>query len=133
MRDDNKALAVEAYKAWGFKKLSNEVIDVLNMWANYVYGPLLVNKKRFIQNKNTGRNGKDIAKEVYKKLKKLGGVTPPREFVLIDRAAVGLGSVFMHLNAKLNWHQLLEEMIENFDENTLKIKQEKVLKEVGLK
>ena len=133
MRDDNNALAVEAYKAWGFKKLSNEVIDVLNMWANYVYGPLLVDKKRFIQNKNTGKNGKDIAKEVYKKLKKLGGVTPPREFVLIDRAAVGLGSVFMHLNAKLNWHQLLEEMIENFDENTLKIKQEKVLKEVGLK
>ena len=70
---------------------------------------------------------------LYKKLKKLGGVTPPKEFVLIDRAAVGLGSVFMHLNAKLNWHQLLEEMIENFDENTLKIKQEKVLKEVGLK
>ena len=28
---------------------------------------------------------------------------PPREFVLMDRGAVGLGSVFLRLHAELNW------------------------------
>ena len=107
--------------------------SILNVWANYIYGPLLEDKKRFIQNKNSGKNGKDLAKKVYKKLKRLGGVTPPKEFVLIDRAAVGLGSVFMHLNAKLNWHHLVEDMIKDFDQEILKKRQDKVLKEVGLK
>ena len=133
MRDGNRELAIEAYKAWGFKRLSDDVIDILNVWANYIYGPLLEDKKRFIQNKNSGKNGKDLAKKVYKKLKRLGGVTPPKEFVLIDRAAVGLGSVFMHLNAKLNWHHLVEDMIKDFDQEILKKRQDKVLKEVGLK
>ena len=89
---------------------------MLNVWAQYIYGPLLEDKIRPIQEKNRNKNGKEIAKKVYKNLKKVGGVKPPREFVLIDRAAVGLGSVFMHLNAQLNWHQLIEEMIENFDQ-----------------
>ena len=106
---------------------------MLNVWAQYIYGPLLEDKIRPIQEKNRNKNGKEIAKKVYKNLKKVGGVKPPREFVLIDRAAVGLGSVFMHLNAQLNWHQLIEEMIENFDQEKLKTRQNKLLKEVGLK
>ena len=133
IRDQDRELAINAYKAWGFKKLSKEVIEVLNVWAQYIYGPLLEDKIRPIQEKNRNKNGKEIAKKVYKNLKKVGGVKPPREFVLIDRAAVGLGSVFMHLNAQLNWHQLIEEMIENFDQEKLKTRQNKLLKEVGLK
>ena len=42
-------LAVEAYKTWGFKKINKELIKILNLWASYIYGPLLENKKRFIQ------------------------------------------------------------------------------------
>ena len=133
IRDQDRDLAIKAYKAWGFKKLSKEVIEVLNVWAQYIYGPLLEDKIRPIQEKNRNKNGKEIAKKVYKNLKKVGGVKPPKEFVLIDRAAVGLGSVFMHLNAQLNWHQLIEEMIENFDQEKLKTRQNKLLKEVGLK
>ena len=133
IRDQDRELAINAYKAWGFKKLSKEVIEVLNVWAQYIYGPLLEDKIRPIQEKNRNKNGKEIAKKVYKNLKNAGGVKPPREFVLIDRAAVGLGSVFMHLNAQLNWHQLIEEMIENFDQEKLKTRQNKLLKEVGLK
>ena len=34
MRDDNNELAIEAYKAWGFRKLSDEVIEVLNILIN---------------------------------------------------------------------------------------------------
>jgi len=133
IRDQDRELAINAYKSWGFKNLSKEVIEVLNVWAQYIYGPLLEDKIRPIQEKNRNKNGKEIAKKVYKNLKNAGGVKPPREFVLIDRAAVGLGSVFMHLNAQLNWHQLVEEMIENFDQEKLKIRQNKLLKEVGLK
>ena len=48
---------------------------------------------------------------VQRRLREIGGVTPPREFVLMDRAAIGLGSVFMHLQAEINWHQLFMELI----------------------
>ena len=33
----------------------------------------------------------------------------------MDRAAVGLGSVFMHLKAEINWHRLFHELIDDFD------------------
>ena len=36
---------------------------------------------------------------MHSRLREVGGVTPPREFVFMDRAAIGLGSVFMHLEA----------------------------------
>ena len=39
--NDDRDLAVSAYESWGFRGLSREVIDVLNRWAHFVYGPLL--------------------------------------------------------------------------------------------
>jgi len=128
MRDNNQRLAINAYKSWGFNNLSKDLIKVLNVWALYIYGPLLENKKRQIQDPKAEKNGKVIASNVYKELKKLGGVSPPKEFVLIDRAAVGLGSVFMHLKAELNWHKIIEELIENFDEQELHNRQKNILK-----
>tara|TARA_B100000686_G_scaffold88296_1_gene95036 strand:+ start:4036 stop:5385 length:1350 start_codon:yes stop_codon:yes gene_type:complete len=133
IRDNNEELAIKAYKAWGFKNLTKEIINILHIWATYIYGPLIEDKKRFIQDNNATKNGKVIASSVYKELKKLGGISPPKEFVMIDRAAVGLGSVFMHLNAKLNWHKILEEMISEFDEKALHKKQKYALDKVGLK
>ena len=132
MRDDNQKLAIKAYEAWGFDNLNKDLIKVLNIWAAYIYGPLLENKKRYIQDPKALSNGKDIASNVYKELKKLGGVSPPKEFVLIDRAAVGLGSVFMHLNAQLNWHKIVEDLIEGFDERELARKQKELLKKTGV-
>jgi hypothetical protein len=38
----------------------------------------------------------------------------PREFVLMDRAAIGLGGVFLHLRAKLNWHDMFNDTIRGF-------------------
>ena len=133
IRDNNEELAIKAYKAWGFKNLTKDIINILHIWATYIYGPLIEDKKRFIQDNNAAKNGKEIASSVYKELKKLGGISPPKEFVMIDRAAVGLGSVFMHLNAKLNWHKILEEMISEFDEKTLHKKQKNALEKIGLK
>ena len=61
-------------------------------------------------------------------MRRLGGVTPPREFVFMDRAAVGLGSVFMHLRASINWHRLFNDLIEDFDADSLAKRQAKALK-----
>jgi hypothetical protein len=32
----------------------------------------------------------------------------------MDRAAIGLGGVYLHLDAKLNWYRLFNETIEGF-------------------
>ena len=37
----------------------------------------------------------------------------------MDRAALGLGSVFMHLKAEVNWHRLFHELIDDFDAERL--------------
>ncbi|HUB97644.1 MAG TPA: AarF/ABC1/UbiB kinase family protein [Stellaceae bacterium] len=112
---DDEALAVSAYESWGFQNLDRGVIDVLNRWARYVYAPLLEDRKRRIQELEPGSTGRDVAEDVHRELRRLGGVKPPREFVFMDRAAVGLGSVFMHLKAEINWHRLFHELIDDFD------------------
>ena len=124
---DDEALAVAAYESWGFKKLSRELIDVLNQWARYVYAPLLEDRKRRIQEAEHGKMGRDIAAAVHRELRRLGGVQPPREFVFMDRAAVGLGSVFLHLKAEINWHRLFHELIDDFDADRLADRQRAAL------
>ena len=120
-------LAVEAYRTWGFKKINKELIKILNLWASYIYGPLLENKRRFIQGDGKKGYGFAIANKVYKKLKQIGGVEPPKEFVFIDRAAIGMGSLFMKLNVRLNWYELFNNLIKDFELNHIKKKQEEIL------
>ena len=76
--------------------------------------------------------GRDIAEEVHRELRRLGGVKPPREFVFMDRAAIGLGAVFLHLNAKLNFHRLFNEAIESFSVAQVRKRQAAALTKVGL-
>src|SRR5260370_22606947 len=57
----DRDLAVHAYRSWGFGNLSNEVIDVLNRWALFVYGPLLEDRARLIQEKASGVYGAAVA------------------------------------------------------------------------
>jgi predicted unusual protein kinase regulating ubiquinone biosynthesis (AarF/ABC1/UbiB family) len=108
-------LAVHAYRTWGFEDLRKEVIETLNLWAAFVYAPLLEDRPRLIEETNSGNEGRRVVFNVQRRLREIGGVTPPREFVLMDRAAIGLGSVFMHLQAEINWHQLFMELISDFD------------------
>ena len=131
--NDDRDLAVSAYESWGFKGLSREVIDVLNRWAHFVYGPLLEDKERKIQDAETGIYGREVAEGVHAELRRLGPVTPPKEFVFMDRAAIGLGSVFMHLKAEINWYQLFHELIQGFDVKALDRRQKAALKDAGLK
>ncbi|MBM3598475.1 MAG: AarF/ABC1/UbiB kinase family protein [Alphaproteobacteria bacterium] len=128
----DQSLAVHAYETWGFKGLTQEVIDVLNLWAEFVYAPLLEDRARRIQEKSSGVYGRAVAEKVHAELRRLGGVKPPREFVFMDRAAIGLGSVFMHLKAEINWHRLFHELIRDFDEAKLARRQARALAKVGL-
>jgi hypothetical protein len=50
----------------------------------------------------------------------------------MDRAAIGLGSVFMHLKAEVNWHNLFHELIGGFDVKKLKQRQNRALKAAGV-
>jgi predicted unusual protein kinase regulating ubiquinone biosynthesis (AarF/ABC1/UbiB family) len=128
----DRDLAVEAYRRWGFGNLSNEMIAVLNRWALYVYGPLLDDRTRRIQEKGNGADGAEIVESVHRDIRRLGGVRPPREFVFMDRAAVGLGSVFLHLKAEINWHRLFHELIDDFNEAALAARQRRALEAAGV-
>lgn len=132
LRDDNHDQAVAAYESWGFVGLDKETIGILNRWARFVYTPLLHDGIRPIQEMRGGAYGRELAMHVHAELKRLGGVTPPREFVLMDRVAVGLGSVFMRLKAEVNWHRLFEGLIGAFDTEALTSRQKQIAKKAGL-
>jgi predicted unusual protein kinase regulating ubiquinone biosynthesis (AarF/ABC1/UbiB family) len=133
LRDDDRELAIHAYETWGFKDLSDEMIDVLHLWAEFVYAPLLENRSRKIQEEEDGVvYGARVAEKVHGELRRLGGVAPPREFVLMDRAAIGLGSVFLRLHAEINWYELFHDLIGGFDVQALARRQTAALKKAGV-
>jgi len=133
LQTDDRARVVHAYETWGFKNLSNELIDILNIWARFIYAPLLDDRIRTVADGvKPGEYGRRQAFEVHKALKEKGPVTVPREFVFMDRAAVGLGAVFLHLKAELNYHRLFENEIERFSLENLEQKQKEALAASGL-
>jgi predicted unusual protein kinase regulating ubiquinone biosynthesis (AarF/ABC1/UbiB family) len=112
---NDRDLVVHAYETWGFNGLSNELIEALNIWAQFIYGPLLDDRERTIAEGTTpGEYGRKEAFTVHKILREKGPVTVPREFVFMDRAAIGLGGVFLHLNARQNWYRLFNNTIDGF-------------------
>lgn len=131
-RDDRK-LAASAYERWGFAKLDNALIDALNIWARFIYAPLLDDRVRTVANGvSPAEYGRREVFEVHKRLKALGPVKPPREFVFMDRAAIGLGAVFLHLRAELNFRRLFVEAIESFSTEALAARQAEALRDAGL-
>ena len=79
-----------------------------------------------------GEYGRRQAFQVHQALKQKGPVTVPREFVFMDRAAVGLGSVFLHLNAELNFRRLFETEVGEFSLESLIERQQNALAVAGL-
>ncbi|NHN87272.1 ABC1 kinase family protein [Acetobacter conturbans] len=132
LRQNDDDRAADAYKMWGFTNISHETVKVLNEWARFLYGPLMEDRVRTINEDVETVFGRDIAGRVHTGLQRTGGVKPPREFVLVDRSAIGLGSVFMRLGAKLNWYRLFQDLIKDFDEDTLAARQQEALKAAGL-
>lgn len=130
--EEDEARVVSAYERWGFKDLKRELIDVLNIWARFIYGPLLTDRVRSIADGvSPAEYGRKEAFRVHSALKELGRVTVPQEFVFMDRAAIGLGGVFLHLRAELNFFRLFNEQIEGFSAKTVAERQGKVLASSG--
>jgi predicted unusual protein kinase regulating ubiquinone biosynthesis (AarF/ABC1/UbiB family) len=113
---NDRALIVHAYETWGFGGLSNELIDILNIWAHFIYGPMLEDRVRTIADTvKPGAYGRKEAFKVHQGLQEKGPVRVPREFVFMDRAAIGLGGVFLRLNAELNYYRLFNDAIAGAD------------------
>jgi predicted unusual protein kinase regulating ubiquinone biosynthesis (AarF/ABC1/UbiB family) len=113
-RDDG--VAARAYRGWGFRAVTPELVRVMNMWARFIFTPLLDDRIRLVDDGvPAAEYGLKQANEVHARLKELGGIRPPREFVFMDRAAIGLGGVLIRLRARLNFHRLFEEEIADFD------------------
>jgi predicted unusual protein kinase regulating ubiquinone biosynthesis (AarF/ABC1/UbiB family) len=129
VRDDDREKAAEAYRIWGFRNLSKDTMEVLNLWARFLYEPLVEDRVRPITPSDDPQYGRRVAMEVHAGLKRTGGVKIPREFPLMDRAAIGLGSVFFRLKAEANWHQLFMELVHDFSESAIAERQAKAVAE----
>jgi len=129
----DRSLIVHAYETWGFRGLSRELIDTLNIWARFIYAPLLDDRVRTIADGVApSQYGRREAFRVHQALKQKGPVTVPREFVFMDRAAIGLGAVFLHLRAELNFYRLFNEAIEHFSLDRVAKRQQEALAATGL-
>ncbi|MBW3558440.1 MAG: AarF/ABC1/UbiB kinase family protein [Proteobacteria bacterium] len=130
---DDRAAQADAYRGWGFTGLNDELVDVLGVWARFIYGPLLDDRVRTVADGVApGEYGRREAFRVRQALKQAGPVRIPREFVFMDRAAIGLGAAFLHLGAEHNWRRLFEESLEGFEEGAVAVRQTEALAQVGL-
>ena len=133
LRADDFDATYAAYEKWGFQNLSKDLVEVLNVWARFIYGPIMDNRVRSVADGvKPGEYGRREAFSVRKLLKEKGPVRIPREFVFMDRAAIGLGAAYLRLGAELNYHRLFEESLEAFDEATVAARQAEALSAVGL-
>ncbi|HEY5796552.1 MAG TPA: AarF/UbiB family protein [Bosea sp. (in: a-proteobacteria)] len=131
--EGDAARVVHAYETWGFKGLTKDLVDTLNIWARFIYGPLLEDRtRRIAEGVSPSEYGRREAFRVHQALKQKGPVTVPREFVFMDRAAIGLGGVFLHLDAELNFHRLFEAEIEGFKVETVAADQASAMARAGL-
>lgn len=125
--------AAKAYRAWGFTKTNTKLVSVLNMWAGFIFDPLLDDRVRVVDNGvPAAEYGLKQANAVHEQLKALGGVRVPREFVFMDRAAIGLGGALIRLKAELNFHRLFEEEIADFDAAALAERQRAAFSQAGV-
>jgi predicted unusual protein kinase regulating ubiquinone biosynthesis (AarF/ABC1/UbiB family) len=132
VRDDDRDRAMHAYAVWGFTGITPEHVAVLHDWAKFLYDPLIEDRVRPIQENGDTQFGRSVAEKVHQGLQRIGGVRPPREFVLMDRSAIGLGSVFLRLRAELNWSRLFHETVADFDADTLAARQAEALAVAGV-
>ncbi len=81
---DDRDRVVHAYETWGFRNLKKDLIEVLNIWAKFIYGPILDDRVRTIADGvSPGEYGRREAFTVHKALKEKGPVTVPQEFVFM--------------------------------------------------
>ncbi len=131
--ENDQERVTHAYDTWGFKGLTKDLMEALNIWARFIYGPLLDDRERTIaEDTRPGEYGRKEAFTVHRILKEKGPVKVPREFVFMDRAAIGLGGVFLHLEARQNWYRLFNETIEDFKLEEVTGRQRAAFAETGV-
>jgi predicted unusual protein kinase regulating ubiquinone biosynthesis (AarF/ABC1/UbiB family) len=134
LKTKDPARVVHAYELWGFTKLSRETIEAMNVWARFLCGPILDDRVRTIADGvKPGDYGRREIGAVMKALRAEGGeLTVPREFVFMDRAAIGLGAAFLRLRAEMNFHRLYESAIEDFTVEGVAARQAEALAAAGI-
>lgn len=132
LRGDDRDRAAHAFELWGFRNLSTDMLDALETWARFVYAPLIEDREQPIAPENQTERGRQMLAGVRRELRRAGGVELPREFVFIDRSAVGLGSLFLRLKARVNWHRTFDSLIQDFDRGELEKRQARLLDRHGL-
>ena len=133
LRENDYERMAAAYELWGFRGLNRELIEILNIWARFIYGPVLEDRERTVADGiDPVQYGRQEAFRVHRLLRQKGPVTIPQEFVFMDRAAIGLGAVFIHLGARLNFHRLFVAAMERYPRRALEKRQQAALTHVGL-
>jgi predicted unusual protein kinase regulating ubiquinone biosynthesis (AarF/ABC1/UbiB family) len=134
LKTQDQARVVHAYELWGFTKLAKETIEAMNIWAKFICGPILDDRVRTVADGvKPGEYGRREIGAVMRALRAQGGdLTVPREFVFMDRAAIGLGAAFLRLRAEMNFHRLFESAIEDFSADRVGTMQAGALGEAGL-
>jgi predicted unusual protein kinase regulating ubiquinone biosynthesis (AarF/ABC1/UbiB family) len=134
LKTGDQARVVHAYELWGFTNLARATIEAMNIWAQFICGPILDDRVRTVADGvKPGDYGRKEITQVMKALRAQGGdLTVPREFVFMDRAAIGLGAAFLRLRAEMNFHRLFESAIEGFSTESVASHQSAALSGAGL-
>lgn len=130
---EDRAAIEEAYALWGFANLKPQVIDGLNIWARFMFAPLMDRRtRRLAEDVKPGEYGRREVWTMRQALREHGPVAIPREFVFMDRAAIGLGAAFLRLGAELNFAELFDEAAAGFSIEAMTERQKKVLEAAGV-
>jgi len=125
--------AVRAYARWGFRNADKELVAKLREWTKIAFEPVLDDRERLIAE---GDNPFDASVEriwaLKMQLQHGSAVRPPRSFVFIARALVGLGAALIHLKARLNWHRMFEDLIADFSVQAMSDRQSAAVAAAGL-
>lgn len=131
--EDDDDRAAHAFELWGFRDLTRPLRETLLIWARFLYAPLLDDRVRPIDiDGRPGEYGRATAARVHQELRRQGTVRIPAEFVFMDRAAVGLGGVFIQLGAELNWARMFQGLMADFDVAAVAARQQAALADAGL-
>jgi predicted unusual protein kinase regulating ubiquinone biosynthesis (AarF/ABC1/UbiB family) len=133
LEHDDRALIREAYTLWGFTPLDDDVIDALNVWARFLYAPLLDRRVRKVAaGMEASEYGRREIRDMKRRLFERRAVIIPREFVYLDRSVIGLGAAFLHLGAELNFAELFDQCVAGFSPDALAQRQAAALAAAGL-
>jgi predicted unusual protein kinase regulating ubiquinone biosynthesis (AarF/ABC1/UbiB family) len=133
LADDDATAIEEAYAHWGFQGLKPQLVDALNIWARFMFAPLLDRRvRRIAEGVKASEYGRREVWRMKEKLAEHGPVAIPREFVFMDRAAIGLGAAFLRLDAELNFAALFDAAVAGFSVEAMTARRAAALGAVGL-